>query len=157
MTRSWSGLRCALPLDPREILAFGVARVYSDRKEANAASAEAVTDMMTAFPSILFLQIPLFQELENQDVPEWRGLVEDLSKAVPQAKIISMRPANTATTATKSRLRSSPDEVILIGKAKPATVRAVKLMMMPMEVGSGLPAGIVMSVDPGGIDMSWPS
>jgi hypothetical protein len=108
MTRSWSGLRCALPLDSREILAFGAARVYSDRKEAIAASAEAVTDMMTAFPNILFLQMPLVQELEDVDVPEWRGLVEDLSKAVPHAKIISMRPQMDALLEGK-RLKDRPD------------------------------------------------
>jgi hypothetical protein len=108
LTGSWSGLRCALPLDPKEILAFGSARIYSNRKEAITTSVEAVTDMMTASPNILFLQIPVFHELEDQDIPEWRGLVEDLSKAAPHAKIISMRPQMDALLEGK-RPKDRPD------------------------------------------------
>ncbi len=92
MIGSRLGLRCALPLDPKELLASGPAHKYFDRREAIATSVKAVTDMMVAFPNIIFLQMPLFQELEDHDLPDWRGLVEDLSSAVPQAKIISMRP-----------------------------------------------------------------
>jgi hypothetical protein len=108
MIGSRLGLRCALPLDPKELLASARPRKYSDRKEAIATSVKAVTDMMAAFSNILFLQIPLFHELEDQDIPDWRGLVEDLSKAVPQAKIVSMRPQMDALLEGK-RPKDRPD------------------------------------------------
>jgi hypothetical protein len=75
--------------------------------------------------------------------PVTRSMLPEIFRAVSS---VSWEPSK--------KIVVSSDEVILSGKSKPATVRAVKLMMMPIEVGSGLPAGIVMSVDPGGIDMS---
>lgn len=108
MIGSRLGLRCNLPLDPKEYFSFARPHKYSDRKEAIATSAKAVTDMMAAFANILFLQIPLFHELEDQDIPDWRGLVEDLSKAVPHAKIISMRSQMDALLVGK-KLKDRPD------------------------------------------------
>lgn len=102
------GMQCQLPLDPKELLASGPAQKFTNRAEAIATSKAAVADMLSVFPNILFLQIPLFQELENQPIREWRGLVEDLRKAIPQANIVSMRAQMDALLEGK-RLKERPD------------------------------------------------
>jgi hypothetical protein len=97
-----------LPLDCREILGASPAQRYTDRREAIEASQAAVRDMIAAFPNTLFLQIPLFQEIENHDIPVWRGLVADLRRGVPTASIVSMRPQMEALLEGK-RLKDRPE------------------------------------------------
>ena len=86
------GLKCALPMDAKELLASQSDQKYTDRREAIRTSIMAVNDMISVFPNILFLQIPLYHELDHYDIPDWRGLVEEVQRAVPRARITSMRP-----------------------------------------------------------------
>lgn len=98
--RLW-GLQGQLPLDCKEILASVPAHKFAGRSEAIETSKVAVADMISVFPNVLFLLIPMFHELDNHDIPEWRGLVDDVQKGVPKAKIVSMRPQMDALLAGK--------------------------------------------------------
>ena len=104
-----SGRRCMLPLDPKEILAAGPAFHFTKRKDAMDTSVAAVKDMMSVFQNIVFLQMPMFLELDDhRSLPQWRGLVDELRKAVPQSNIVSMQSQMEALLEGK-RARDRPD------------------------------------------------
>jgi hypothetical protein len=106
--RLW-GKRCALPLDPHEIVSAGPAFHFASRKDAINNSAAAVEGIMSLFHNTIFLQMPMFHELgENRPLPQWRGLVDDLRRAVPRSNIVSMLPQMDARLEGK-RLRDRPD------------------------------------------------
>ena len=81
-----------LPLTGKEILAADPTFRFADRAEALKSSIAAVREMLSVFPRIQFLQMPLFHELQNQQDPQHKGLVETLRAAVPEARFMSMRP-----------------------------------------------------------------
>jgi hypothetical protein len=105
--RLWGG-RCMLPLTGKEFLAADSTFRFSDRAEAVKSSIAAVRDMLSVFPHILFLQMPLFHELENQQDPRHKGLVETLRAAVPEARFMSMRRQMEALLEGK-RFQDRPD------------------------------------------------
>jgi hypothetical protein len=105
--RSW-GMRSSLPLDARAILAWDPQFRYPSREEAVAASAAAIRDILPSSENILFLQMPVFDELEGRPTPAWDGLVEDLQKAVPGFKVVSMRARMEALPEGK-RPKDRPD------------------------------------------------
>ena len=99
----------ALPWDANELLgSAGPLNKYGSRSEALVAGGAAVRDILSVFPNALFLQMPLWEELDGRRVPHWHGLVDDLRKSVPQANIISMHPMMDALLQGK-RLRDRPD------------------------------------------------
>jgi hypothetical protein len=104
-----SGRRCMLPLDPKEILAAGPTFHFTNRKDAIGTSVAAVKEMMSVFQNIIFLQMPMFLELDDhRSLPQWRGLVDELRKAVPQSNIVSMQSQMEALLEGK-RARDRPD------------------------------------------------
>ena len=105
--RLW-GQRCMLPLDARDILANEPTFRFSDRLEAINASIASVKDMMSVFKDILLLQMPTFPELENHRDTLQQGLADALRAALPQARIVSMRPQMDALLEGK-RFRDRPD------------------------------------------------
>jgi hypothetical protein len=105
--RLW-GADGTLPLTASEIIARGPAFRFSDRSEAMRLSVVAVRDILSATNgTVLFLQMPLFQELEGQGDGLWRGLVKTLAGAVPQAKFVSMH-ARMAALLEGKRLQDHP-------------------------------------------------
>ena len=104
---------CMLPLDAREILATEPSFRFSDRAEALQTGIAAAKDVLLASANVLFLQMPTFHELENQADPLRDDLVAELRAAVPNAKIVSMRPHMERLLEGKL-LRDRPD---LTGKS----------------------------------------
>jgi hypothetical protein len=88
--RLW-GMRASLPVDARELMAEPDFR-FATREEAVTASAAAIRDMLAFAPGILFLQMPLLEELERNSYPLWIGLVEEVQRIVPDFKPVSMLP-----------------------------------------------------------------
>jgi hypothetical protein len=102
-------MQAALPWDAKELLgSAGPLHKYASRSEALAASSAAVRDILEVFPDALFLQMPLWEEMDNRYVPQWHGLVDELRKRVPQANFASMHPAMSALLQGK-RLSDRPD------------------------------------------------
>ncbi len=95
----WS-MRCHLPLDERLVWSQSLNIAYTEKSEAVAASAAAVRDMLylarTHELPILFLQQPEVDEVDGTDEPRGRGLVEDLQKAAPEFRFVSMQPRMAA-------------------------------------------------------------
>ena len=64
---------------------------------------------MSVFQNIIFLQMPMFLELDDhRSLPQWRGLVDELRQAVPQSNIVSMRSQMDARLEGK-RASDRPD------------------------------------------------
>ena len=110
--RLW-GKRCMLPLNSQDILAADPSFRFSNRAEALSASGAAVRDILSASREVLFLVMPLYQELDSHNEPMWRGLVDDLRAAVPETTFVSMRPQMEALLDGK-RLKDRPE---LAGKS----------------------------------------
>jgi hypothetical protein len=105
--RRW-GWRCMLPLEARDVLAAGPAFRFASRTQAIGSSVAAVRDMLSVFDNVLFLQMPLYQELEHYRDPEREGLVEAVRAGAPQARFASMLAQMEALLDGK-RWRDRPD------------------------------------------------
>jgi hypothetical protein len=105
--RFW-GMRGSLPIDPKMHLASDPDFRFATRQEAITASAAAIRDMLSVAPNILFLQMPLLEELEGNPYPAWIGLVEDVQRIVPDFKVVSLKPQMDVLLDGK-RLRDRPE------------------------------------------------
>jgi hypothetical protein len=105
--RFW-GMRSALPVNPKELLASSSDFRFATRQEAIAASAQAVRDILSVGPNTLFLQMPMIEDLEGNPYPYWIGLVDEVQRVVPQFKPVSMKPQMAALLDGK-RLQDRPD------------------------------------------------
>ncbi len=85
------GLGAGIPMDARTIAAREIATHYTDRREAVRASSAAMADILKLHPRVLFVQAPLYHEMTNEPNKEWIGLVEEVQKAIPAAKMVSLR------------------------------------------------------------------
>ncbi|MFL6934947.1 MAG: SGNH/GDSL hydrolase family protein [Xanthobacteraceae bacterium] len=95
------GMQTQLPLDHRLHLAHDPAFKFASRTEAIQASAAAAKEMLAASPGILFLHVPMFQELAGWAIPEWQGLAQQFARAVPELSVIAMQPRMEALLAGK--------------------------------------------------------
>jgi hypothetical protein len=104
------GMSAELPLHANELLgSTGPLYRFASREQALAASNAAVRDIISLYPRAIFLWMPLWQELEDHRTPTpWDGLVDDIRRSVPSAKILSMHAAMGALLEGKRR-RDRPD------------------------------------------------
>ncbi|MFL4980471.1 MAG: hypothetical protein ACJ8FV_18535 [Xanthobacteraceae bacterium] len=105
--RFW-GMQSSLPVDPKVLIASSPDFRFARREEAIAASAQAIRDVLSVAPNILFLQIPLIEELEGNPYAYWVGLIDDVQRIVPQFQPISMKP-QMDTLLDGKRYQDRPD------------------------------------------------
>lgn len=102
------GMQTGIPVDARAFLAMaGDARKYA-RADAVRISARAVRSIAQRHPHALFLQAPMFHEMENQPPADVVGLVEAVQAEVPDIRLVSMRQAMESLLAGK-RLADHPE------------------------------------------------
>jgi hypothetical protein len=90
--RLW-GMRCTLPLSAAEFVSANADLRYSSRAEALDAAAVAISSILADAPRAIFLQAALKPEVDGTAPAEWKNVPEDLAKAVPGFRVISMRHA----------------------------------------------------------------
>jgi hypothetical protein len=89
-----------VPVDAKIMLQKAPDFRFETREEALEKSAAAIRDMLSAAPNILFLYMPLYEELAGNPPQDWLHLVEDIQREVPQFSAVSMKPALDALLPT---------------------------------------------------------
>ena len=116
-------MRCLLPLDERLVWAQSLNNIFTETSEAISASAAAIRDMLALAHAherpIVFFQQPQADELDELDVPHVKWFAEAVQRAVPEFRVVDMRPRMAALLAGK-RLKDRPD---LAGMTRNALMR----------------------------------